>query len=169
MKLRNKLVCLILIIGICLCGCDKGENKSIETNANSDRLMANQVKLKDKIAEIDSEMDKESFGEVLDYSESKSCLYDGYDKTYKFQDVIVVTYPLDGKEYISSITMLNNNTINSWGIKIGDNTEKIKESFKGLDLVTSDTCYSFKKDKSGVAFYLNEEVITEIEIYSVTE
>ena len=106
----------------------------------------------------------EALGEPLDYRESKSCLYDGYDKTYTYQDVVIITSPIQGKEVITAITVLSDKVSNKLGVGIGSSVENVKAAYGTDSLEITEYCCIWEGE-FGVAFYLADGVVTEIEIY----
>ena len=107
---------------------------------------------------------KESLGETLDYTESKSCLYDGYDKTYTYENVVIITYPIDNQEKVSSITILSEDVKHNLPVSIGDNVDAIKDAYGESNLDITDACCIYE-DEFGIAFYTLDGVVVEIEIY----
>lgn len=64
-------------------------------------------------------------------SESKSCAYDGMDRTYTYKDFIVKTYSKSakGSEYINSIILLTSNVSTKEGIKIGSSKNDVIDAY----------------------------------------
>lgn len=64
-------------------------------------------------------------------SESKSCAYDGMDRTYTYKDFIVKTYSKSekGSEYINSIVLLTSNVTTKEGIKIGSPKNDVIDAY----------------------------------------
>lgn len=64
-------------------------------------------------------------------TESKSCAYDGMDRTYKYKDFIVKTYSKSekGSEYINSIVLLTSKVSTKEGIKIGSSKNDVIDAY----------------------------------------
>ncbi len=64
-------------------------------------------------------------------SESKSCAYDGMDRTYTFKDFVVKTYSKskNGAEYINSIELLTSKVSTKEGIKIGSSKNDVIDAY----------------------------------------
>lgn len=64
-------------------------------------------------------------------SESKSCAYDGMDRTYTYKDFVVKTYSKSakGREYINSIVLLTSKVSTKEGIKIGSSKNDVIDAY----------------------------------------
>ncbi len=162
---------MVLALGLAICGCGANTSDTSDTSENTNALTQEQVRVNETVLTIGDAMDnvKNALGEPEDYTESKSCMYDGYDKTYTYEDVMIITYPLNGGEYIGSITIRNNSVESGCDVKLADTTEAIKAAYGEDNLTITATCYIYEKDDFGIAFYLDGETITEIELYSIAE
>ena len=62
---------------------------------------------------------------------SKSCAYDGKDRTYQYKDFILYTYSKkdDGSEYVNGITFLTNQVVTKEGIRIGSSLEDVEKAY----------------------------------------
>ena len=170
MKTRILTVVLMLVFGLGLAGCgnntqDAGGDKNVES------LKSNQIRIEGVVVALDDSIDviKDKLGELLEYSESKSCMYEGFDKVYTYSDVKIITYPKDGGEYINSITVLSNNVETGCGILIGDTTDAIKGKYAEDKMVITKSCYMYETDDFGIAFYVESDTVVEIEIYTMAE
>ncbi len=169
--MKKKIISMLVIILaiVFMGGCGEKKTDSVKDQ----KMQIGEVKFQDLIFSVTSPFEsvKEKLGEPLNYQESKSCLYDGFDKTYEYSNLIITTYPSKGKEYISSITLLNNTselTYQSY-VKLGASKNNLEEALHGKDFNTSPTCYQLEEEKIGFAFYLEGENVTKIEIYSITK
>jgi len=170
-NMRKKIIAsLIFALAIALfSGC--AEKKT--TSTKDYKLQNGEVCINDIVFSIRTSFDKikDDLGEPVKYQESKSCLYDGFDKIYQYSDLIISTYPLEKKEYISSIILLNENKTITYNcnVKIGDSMNDVKTKLKGKELITSSTCYQLEETDMGFAFYFEGETVSKIEIYSIAE
>lgn len=64
-------------------------------------------------------------------TESKSCAYEGKDRTYTFSNFIVKTYSNTdkGDEYVNSIVLLNSKVQTKEGIKIGSSKNDMIDAY----------------------------------------
>lgn len=70
-------------------------------------------------------------GRTKSKSESKSCAYDGMDRTYTYKDFVVKTYSKSakGSEYINSIVLLTSKVSTKEGIKIGSSKNDVIDAY----------------------------------------
>lgn len=73
----------------------------------------------------------EKAGTPKSKSESKSCAYDGMDRTYTYKDFIVKTYSKskNGAEYINSIVLRTSKVSTKEGIKIGSSKNDVIDAY----------------------------------------
>lgn len=62
--------------------------------------------------------------------EQDSCAYQGKDKVYTYKGFEVSTYPVGGKECISSVYLLDATAVTAEGIKIGSKEDDVKKAYK---------------------------------------
>lgn len=161
---------VMIIACMTLFGCG-----SVAKETTGSNQMANigktSVKVGDLTISLNDEMKsiRESLGEPLDYVESKSCMYDGYDKIYTYADVEIITYPMNKKEYISSINILTDNAVSGSDIQIGSNANDIVEKYGEENLIISNVYYIYETDKYGYSFCVgNDDIVLAIEVYVST-
>ncbi len=168
---RGIITCISVILAcLLLGGCGLGQADGTEKGSGTDKIGPTSVKVGDLTVSLNDEMDgvKEALGEPLHYVENKSCLYDGYDKTYTYADVEIITYPMDGKEYISSVTVLTDNAVSGSGISLGSSADAITERYGEENLITGQT-YIYETDTYGYSFFMdNDKKVTGIEVYVPT-
>lgn len=172
-NIRKAILTALVLAGSVLCfGCNAvDESKQNGTNADGNGATVNDnhemvVKCGDIAIELNGDFAsvKDLLGEAISYSESKSCLYEGYDKTYTYEDVIIITYPIDGNEKIASITILSDEVNHNIKASIGDTLEELK-SYYGEDKMTITENCCIIEDEWGIALYMKDNIVTEIEIY----
>lgn len=98
-------------------------------------------------------------GKPIEKTESKSCSYDGMDRSYEYDDFIVNTYSNSkkGKEYICRIYFKTSNVKTDKGIKIGSKKAdvikkygKTKNNYGVYSYTKGDTKLQFEIDKKGI-------------------
>lgn len=114
---------------------------------------------------------KEHFGEPVKYSESKSCLYDGYDKVYEYDGFKIVTYPDKKGEKVSSISYTLEDITAFHGLAVGDSYERVAAYFGENAVTVNKRCCVVDEMAYGYCFYYDGDSgkITEIEMYIITE
>ena len=162
--MRKKILVLAIMLCLSLSACgDKSEGAKNKTENNSNQLKVTYEAV-DVILDDNFDSCKEELGEPIEYSENKSCLYNGYDKTYEYENLIVITYPINDKEKIASITILSEEVKHSLPIAIGDSLDDIKSEYGENNLDITDGCCMYE-DEYGIAFYMEDDEVVEIEIY----
>lgn len=162
--MRKKILVLAMILCLSLTACgDKSESAKNKTENNSNQLTVTDGAI-DVTLDDDFDSCKEELGEPTEYCENKSCLYDGYDKTYTYENLVIITYPINDKEKIASITVLSADVKHNLPISIGDSLDDIKSEYGEDNLDITDGCCMYE-DEYGIAFYMEDDVVIEIEIY----
>ena len=96
-------------------------------------------------------------GTANDKSKVKSCAYNGYDRTYVYDDFTLKTYSKtkSGAEYVSSITLTSKDVKTLEGIKIGSSK---KDMIKKYGKNTGEFgIYTYTKGKNKLIFELDEK------------
>lgn len=164
MKIIRYMVLLCLIL--CFLTACEDVNKD-----DTKQLMETQIQVGDTVISLDEDMAEvlASLGESKDYTETKSCLYDGYDKVYTYDQVVITAYPKGDRDYVSGMEVTSAAVKLSSGLKVGDSLDVIKEKYDSDELViNNDTCL-YETENYGVQFYLTGDDIDGIEIYKITE
>lgn len=119
------------------------------------------------IIEIDAEAASiiEKLGEPVSYFEAASCAFEGIDKMYTYNSFEVDTYPMDGVDYISSVTFKDDSIMTAEGVGIGDSMDKIMEIY-GDNGENESGMLVFEKDKMKLCFIIQDDCIASIEYRS---
>ena len=90
-------------------------------------------------------------------SESKSCAYDGMDRTYTYNDFVVKTYSKSekGSEYINSIVLLTSKVATKEGIKIGSSKNDVIDTYGRARANLG--VYTYTKGKCKLMIELNKD------------
>jgi hypothetical protein len=101
-------------------------------------------------------------GKAQKTSVSKSCAYDGKDRTYQYKDFILYTYSKSdkGAEYVNGITFRTKNVSTKEGIKIGSSEEQVLEAYGKA--TPKYGIYTYKKGKSRLQIEVTDEKVTNI-------
>lgn len=154
MKKRLFISWILLIFIFASVGCMSEESSSKEE--------AFSLEIGSKTINLGSEYQKEIFGSELEYSEIASCAFEGLDKTYRFQNYEVTTYPIDGVDKIASIYFLDDTISTKEGIKITDSYEKMVEIY-GNNYQKEGIQYTYTLGKTSLIFLIENGFITSIE------
>lgn len=104
----------------------------------------------------------EQLGEPLSYFESKSCAFEGLDKSYTYSGFELDTYPKDDKDYVSAVVLTDDSVATPEGVAIGDSLERVKEVYPGEG---EEVCGMLKYEKDGMTliFVIQEDEVVSIE------
>ena len=66
-----------------------------------------------------------------DYEEDRadSCVYEGFDKTFDYGEIIIYTYPQGEKDMIWEIDIYREDLPTGKGIKLGSTLDEIKQAY----------------------------------------
>lgn len=114
----------------------------------------------------------EALGNDFEYIEIPSCVYEGNDKSFIYNDFEVYTYPLNGVDMIDEIIVLTPLYETSKGISVGDSVQELINVYgeKYTDqggLITYHTKQSDKKSPV-IYFYTENGIIVSIHYYSAS-
>lgn len=175
MKKKRVFAVAMIVSTMLLTGCGQentsgqGEDTTVKEQ-KSDALGDQSVKVGDNVISLGDEMNDvtEKLGEAQDVTEAKSCMYDGYDRTYSYDDLTIITNEEGDKEIINSISFSGEEEIKC-GIHVGDAASDIPESLKEGDVTESDTVNTYEFSDYGIALYLENQQISQIELYTIAE
>lgn len=121
----------------------------------------------DVVIEMDEEADPviEKLGEANTYFEAPSCAFEGIDKMYGYNSFEVDTYPLEGKDYISSVIFKDDTITTSEGVGIGDTADKVEEIY-GEEGISENGMLVFAKDGMKLCFIMQDEAVISVEYRS---
>ncbi len=107
---------------------------------------------------------REALGEPETYYEAASCAFDGLDKTFTYPGFELVTYPVDGVDYISDIYFLDDTVSTAEGLHIGSTLEEVKAAC-GTDYTADEFgfYYTYTDGDTQLKFGVEDGVVTEIE------
>ena len=111
-----------------------------------------------------------SLGEPAAFSEAPSCLYEGTDKTYEFDDLIVYTITKNGVDLIDVIDLISSRYTTLRGITVGSSRQSILEVYGEPDDSEYDLIYwadSALGDSSpSLTIMLDQDKASVISLYS---
>lgn len=153
-KLCCLLLCLGCLLGLLACG------PVLEESEKTYAFLHGETKL-----EIDGEAAGvlSALGDWVDYTESTSCMFTGLDKVYTYSSFEIQTYPVNGKDYIFMINLLDDTVKTEEGIRIGSSKEAVLSAYGEADS-QSDTKLTY----TGKGMYLEflfrgtDDTVTDI-------
>lgn len=107
-----------------------------------------------------------SLGDDYSYFESPSCAYQGMDKVYTYDSIIIRTVTQDDVDYINSIELKDDTISTPEGIYIGCTSDQVTEAYgdpgsDSLIYVDGDIQLSFITDGSGNVTGISYDAVSE--------
>ena len=102
-----------------------------------------------------------SLGEAMHYFEAESCAFKGLDKVYTYPGFEITTYPLDDKDYVSAINVMDDTVSTPEGIYLGASVNDMIAAY-GDNYIESTGSYTYTKDDSKLQFIAVDDAITAI-------
>ena len=161
----NKLIKILFVVSLLFVGgCSSKDN-------NEQKLKDTEVSYKDNVIALNENIENivKNLGEPNEKNESKSCLYEGYDKEFIYTDLMITTYPKEDKDYVSCITVTSKDVSLAKEVFVGDHKDKIYEKY-GKDCVSEDDySITYEYGNYGFVFYLNDSIIEQYDLYLIQE
>ena len=110
----------------------------------------------------------EALGEARDYFEAESCAFKGLDKVYSYPGIEISTYPMDGKDYISSLDLADDTVSTPEGIYLGSTVDDVIAAY-GEDYQESLGSYTYTKDDSKLQFITMDGEVIGITYFAIVE
>ncbi|NLP15612.1 MAG: lipoprotein [Clostridiales bacterium] len=109
----------------------------------------------------------EALGEAMHYFEAESCAFKGLDKFYTYPGFEITTYPLDGHDYISAVTLMDDSVETPEGIYLGSTVDDMIAAY-GDNYEEASGAYTYTKDDSRLQFItMNDEIISIVYLANV--
>lgn len=114
-----------------------------------------------------------ALGNDYDYDETVSCIYEGYDKTFRYDDITVSTVPVDGVDIIEMFTITGGDYATARGVKVGASKQDVFTAYG--ESFTMDDGYYIMYTQNGdpndyssmrVMFKMAGDTVEEICVYS---
>lgn len=155
-----KRLLFIVVSLILLVGCSKSETPSTEETAAFPFVYDGMtIQTGSKAAPVTDALDASD--KRLNYFEAPSCAFEGVDKIFYYTGFEIYTYPVDGVDYISSISLVDDSVSTKKGIYLGVGLDKIVEAY-GNDYVQELGQYTYTQGKYSLSFLIEEDVVVAI-------
>lgn len=110
----------------------------------------------------------EALGEPMEYFEAPSCAFQGLDKTYYYNGFEIVTYPMDGVDYISNVTLMDDSVATKENIYIGSSIDDVIAAY-GDDYEKQEGFYTYTLEDTYIQFITEDDVVTNIAYFAITD
>ena len=153
----KKVIAIILAVTfLCLlCGCDGGGTPQ----PKSYTATVKNVKVK---IDADATQILQSLGEWTTYGESPSCAFEGLDKIYGYGAFDILTYPSNGKDYVSGIYLNDDSFATEEGIAVGADKEAVIKAYGEPDS-QSDTYLRYEGEGMSLTFLLKNNRVSSVQ------
>ena len=110
-------------------------------------------------------------GTDCEKDETISCVYDGMDKTFTYDGIIVSTVPVDGKDIIEMFTIKSSEYTTTRNITVGATREEVIAAYGENYWDDGYVTYTESGDENDISemriqFLFENDVVSEIYIYS---
>ena len=110
----------------------------------------------------------EELGESMDYFEAPSCAFQGLDKIYYYSGFELSTYPLEKKDFISSINLLDDTVTTKEGIYLGATLDDVISTY-GEEYSEENGFYTYTLGETQLTFVVENDVVTAITYLALVE
>ena len=157
-KLLFFALVLALVLGLCACGSDAKFSEA-DLSLTVDGVS---VTAKSEVADL-----LDSFGEGYEYSEAISCVYEGMDKTFTYENFSLYTYPNGSSDCLMEIYCVDGDVKTAKGITFGSTKSEIEAAYgKGTEAGSTLTYELPAKSEENVPaslyFVLRDDAVTAI-------
>ena len=169
------LLAVIMLASFAACGEKKPAPDNTEELAgkpfNDELDMAVVVNGKKYPVRVDSAEILKDLGEGYEYGETVSCVYNGYDKTFTYDDIIVSTVPDGETDIIEMFTIKGKGASTTRGITVGATKDEVIAAYGENYWDDGYMNYTQSGDENNISenrvqFLLENDVVTQIFIYS---
>lgn len=163
----KKLICMMVVVTMLLAVVSCSTENTANDNGKSYSFIYNEVKFApgDDFAPV-----YEKLGEPSGYYEAASCAFDGKDKIYTYGSVQISVSPLDGKDIIFLITLLDDSLSTPEGIFVGSEKSAVIAAYgEGEDNGSS---LQYNAGKVKLVFLVRDGRVTSVQyryVDTVTE
>ncbi len=149
---------LALVLGLCACGKDTGFSEA-DLSLTVDGVA---VTAESAVSDL-----LDGFGEDYEYSEAISCVYEGMDKTFTYENLSLYTYPDGDSDCLMEIYCVDGDVKTSKGISLGSTKADVEATYgKGVEAGSTLTyelpVKSEENMPASLYFVLRDDAVTAI-------
>ena len=168
-KKMAALLALVMVLAAVLCSCGGGDSNGNNSGNNSGSksndyyFKAGDVKVEMK---ADAEAVLKALGSYKSSYEAPSCAFDGMDKIYSYGGYDILTYTMDGKDFISGVVLRDDTVETPEGIAIGSKLDDVKKKYDAKEEGSSINVYS---DNCRLLIIFDNGVVSSIQYIARNE
>ena len=110
----------------------------------------------------------EALGDGYTYFEAPSCAYEGMDKVYTYNSIVVRSYTRDGEDYIAAVELKDDTVATAEGIRIGSTEDEVRAAY-GDDGVAGTSGIEYTLGDSFISFIFENGKVTAITYTAIVE
>ena len=148
-------ILLALLMTAALCACDGGEAPKKEAYGATVKGISVEI-------DADAAAVLGALGAWSSYDESPSCAFEGLDKIYGYGAFDLLTYPLDGKDYVSGIYLNDDTYTTRKGVRVGDAKESVTAAYGAADEETA-SYLRYAAEGMTLTFLIKDGKVTNIQ------
>lgn len=106
-----------------------------------------------------------NLGEANSVDSQLSCHGEGEDKTYTYDNFVVNSYPLDGKDYVMEVLITTAGVPTAKGIEVGSSADDVVAAY-GSEYKEIGVYYAYDaNEKKSLRFLMEDGTVKEIDYY----
>lgn len=110
----------------------------------------------------------EALGDNYTYFEAPSCAYEGMDKVYTYNSIVVRSYTRDGVDYIAAVELKDDTVSTAEGIRIGSTEDDVRAAY-GEDGQPGTAGIEYTKGDSFISFIFENGAVVAITYTAIVE
>lgn len=175
---REKVVATMMCVTVCtlMCSCAKEETvapelisggetimQSVEESTSSTETSGYSIVYEGVSMAPGMEATQiiEALGDDYELSEGASCAYQGMDKVYTYDNLIIYTYEIDEGEFVSIVEATGETCNTNASIHIGSLKDEVIEAY-GEPQESTDAGLGYTQDGIEIQFFLTGSEVTDI-------
>ena len=121
---------------------------------------------------VDSAEILAALGDGYEYNESISCVYNGYDKTFQYENITVSTVPDGDTDIIEMFSIFGGDFVTARNIGVGATRDEVTAAYgdnffdDGYYLTYTKSADPENIGEMRIQFVFTDDVVTEIYVYS---
>lgn len=109
----------------------------------------------------------DALGEPQNYFEAPSCAFEGIDRIYYFSGFELYTFPVDGEDFVLSLSLTDDSVTTNEGVYLGMTYDRMVAAY-GDDYEQYLGQYTYKRGSSSLSFLIEDSKIVLI-TYTYTD
>lgn len=147
-------------------GSEESESKPTKDEGETEKLTKDAVSYNNFVLKIGMVINEDvisKIGEPTDIQNADSCIGDGQDIIYSYQDLDLQTFKSEDKEVLYSIVINTDSVATADGIRVGNTYDEVKNVYgTPTDETVAFVSYKVEEDR-WITFYLTDNVVESIE------